>query len=149
MAYQKVAIGTVVAIAITGMFLTLTTVGLLSVNQSITSQGNVSTVNVGVYSDSGCTQTLTSINWGNVSPGASTTKTAYVKNTGNVPITLTMTKTGWNPASANGPLTITWDRENLVLNANQVTTATLTLSVSSSVSGITSFSVNVTITGTG
>jgi hypothetical protein len=36
-----------------------------------------------------------------------------------------------------------------VLTASQVATATLTLGVSSSISGITAFSVNIVITGTG
>jgi hypothetical protein len=137
------------AIAVLGIALTLTTAGLLSVNQLVSSSGTITTVNVGVYSDSACTQNLTSINWGTVSPGGSVTKTIYVKNTGSVQITLGMTKTSWNPTSANGPITLTWNKEGTKLNAGSVATATLTLSVSSSISGITTFSVNIVIAGSG
>jgi hypothetical protein len=137
------------AIAVLGIALTLTTAGLLSVSQLVSSSGTITAVNVGVYSDSACTQNLTSINWGTVSPGGSVTRTIYVKNTGSVQITLSMTKTSWNPASANGPITITWNKESTKLNANATTTATLTLSVSSSISGITTFSVNIVIAGSG
>ncbi|MCW4044355.1 MAG: hypothetical protein NWE94_02410 [Candidatus Bathyarchaeota archaeon] len=132
-----------------GLILTVTTAGLLSVSQTVSSTGTVTAVNVGVYSDSQCTQTLTNINWGTISPGNSVTYTIYVKNTGNTPITLSMTKTGWNPANADGPITVTWNKEGTSLSAGQSTAATLTLTVSSGISGITTFSVNIVITGTG
>jgi hypothetical protein len=149
MAMRKISTGAILAIVMVGVILTLTTAGLLSVNQTVPSTGTVTSVNVGVYSDSACTLTLTSIDWGTISPGTSVTRTIYVKNTGNTQITLSMTKTNWNPTGANGPITITWDKESTTLAANAVATATLTLSVSSSISGITAFSVNIVITGTG
>src|SRR3990170_3844661 len=150
MEIQKPSIGAIIAIvAIAGLFLTLTTAGVLSINQSIPTSGTVSTVNVDVYSNSACTQQLTSISWGSVAPGASAARTVYVKNTGTNQITLTMTRTNWNPASANGPISVTWDKESTTLTANQIATATLTLSVSSSISGITTYSVDIVITGTG
>ena len=149
MAIKKLSTVAMIAIAIIGMFFTLTTAGLLSVNQSVPSSGTVTTVNVGVYLDSACTQTLTVIDWGTLSPGSSVTRTIYVKNTGSTTITLSMTKTDWNPTSANGPISLNWNRENTMLTTNAVTTATLTLSVSSSISGIATFSVNIVITGTG
>ena len=150
MEIQRLSPGAIIAIvAIAGLFLTLTTAGLLSVNQSVPTSGTVSTVNVGVYSDSACTQQLTSISWGSVAPGATAATTVYVKNTGTNQITLTMTRANWTPASANGPIAVTWDKESTTLTSNQIATATLTLSVSSSISGITTFSVDIVITGTG
>lgn len=170
MAMRKISTGTIMAIAMLGLVLTFTTAGVLSVNQTIPATGNIivqtpaptsppsspsaspsppPTVSLGVYSDSACTQNLTSIDWGTLSPGGSVTRTIYVKNTGNTQITLSMTPANWNPASANGPITLTWNREGTTLSAGQSTSATLTLSVSSSISGITSFSVNIVISGTG
>ena len=108
-----------IAIIATGLILTMTTVGLLSANQTVQSVGEVTSVNVGVYADSGCTQNLTSINWGTLSPNSSATRTIYVKNTGNTPITLSMTKTNWNPANAEGPITLTWNREGTILTAGK------------------------------
>jgi hypothetical protein len=148
-AMLRISTGAVIGIAVLGIALTLTTAGLLSVTQLVSSSGTITTVNVGVYSDSACTKPLTSIDWGAISPGGSVTRTIYVKNTGSVQITLSMTKTNWNPTSANGPITITWNKEGTTLTANAVATATLTLSVSSSISGITTFSVNIVIAGTG
>jgi hypothetical protein len=148
-AMLRISTGAVIAIAVLGIALTLTTAGLLSVTQLVSSSGTITTVNVGVYSDSACTQNLTSINWGTVSPGGSVTKTIYVKNTGSVQITLSMTETNWSPTSANGPITITWNKEGTTLTAGATATATLTLSVSSGISGITTFSVNIVIAGSG
>lgn len=149
MAMQKISTGAIIAIVLVGLILTVSTAGLLSVSQSISSSGTVTAVNVGVFSDSYCTQTLTSIDWGTISPGNSVTKTVYVKNTGNAQITLSMTKASWNPAGANGPVTVTWNREGTVLNSEASIAAILTLSVSSGISGISTFSVNIVVTGTG
>ena len=149
MAIQKISTGAIIAIAMIGLVLTVTTAGLLSVSQSVSSSGTVTTINVGVYSDSACTIPLTTINWGSISPGGSVTSTVYVKNTGNSQITLSMTKNSWTPTSADGPITLTWNRESTTLGAGLYTTAVLTLSVSSGISGISTFSVNIVITGTG
>ena len=148
---RKISTGTIIAIATTGLFLTLLTSGLLLSNQTVPSNGTVvSTVNVGVYNDQACTQNCTSINWGTLVPGSSTIKTVYVKNTGTLPVTLNMATAGWNPSNANGPITLSWNRGGVVLNATQSISATLTLTVSPSIdSSITTFSFNITITGTG
>jgi hypothetical protein len=149
MAIQKISTGAIIAIVMVGIVLTVTTAGLISVSQSVSSSGSVTAINVGVYSDSSCTQNLTTIDWGTVAPGNSVTKTVYVKNTGNSDITLSMTKNGWNPTSANGPITVTWNKEGTTLSAGASAAAIITLSVSSGISGITTFSVNIVITGTG
>jgi hypothetical protein len=151
MEMRKISTGTIIAIAATGLFLTLLTSGLLLSSQTVPSSGTVlSTVNVGVYNDQACTQNCTSINWATLSPGSATTKTVYVNNTGTLPVTLNMATSGWNPSSANGPITLGWNREGATLNASQSINATLTLTVLPSInSSITTFSFNITITGTG
>ena len=118
-------------------------------SQSIPTSGTVIGIGVGVYADSGGAQNLTSISWGSVYPGESVNRTVYVKNTGNAAITLSMATSGWSPAAANGSINITWDREGVSLNAGQAVAATLTLLTSPGISGITDFSVNIIITGSG
>lgn len=146
---KKTAIGfAIAAIAIAGLFLTIATSGLIVSSQTVQNSGVVASANVGLYSDYSCTQSVSSISWGTVSPGNSITRTVYVKNIGNVPLTVSMTKTNWSPTSANGPVTLTWDRENSVLTANQVVATTLTLGISSNANGITTFSFDIVITGT-
>jgi hypothetical protein len=148
MSLQKIAAAALVSIAVTLAVLTATTAGLLSVNRTVTSTGAVTAINVGVYSNSACTNQLTSIDWGTVSPGNSASKIIYLKNTGNAEITLSMDTANWNPSNADGPITLTWNRESATLTPNQVTTATITLSISESITGITNYSVDIVITGT-
>ena len=140
----------VVAACLVGMVVgSAVTFAVLNVQRAITSTGLVVAVNVGVYSDSACTLNLTSIDWGSVYPGGSVPRMIYVKNTGNAPITLSMTTASWNPGIAAGQITVAWDKENAVLNAGQSTSATLTLNVSQNVSGVTSFSMNIIVSGSG
>ena len=144
---QKLPTGAIIALAATGIFLTLVTAGLIS-TQTVQSNGTISAVNVGVYSNSSCTQSLTSINWGTLSATNSTARTIYIKNTGNVPVTLTLTTGNWVPTTADSVLTLTWNRQNSVLTAGQSISATLTLTVASSTGSLTDFSFDIIITGT-
>lgn len=146
---KRVAIFVVSACLIGMVVGSAVTLAVLNAQRAIPSSGLVVAVNVGVYSDSGCDQNLTSIDWGSVYPGGSVSRTIYVKNTGNAPITLSMTTTAWNPTVAAGQINVTWDKENAVLNAGQSTSATLSLSVSQNVSGVTSFSMNIIVSGSG
>jgi len=146
MAMQKVTMGTVLAIAIVGMV--VTALGALVATRTISNSGSVTAVGVGVYSDNACTTALSAISWGTLNPGDVKTYTVYVRNEGTVSVMLNMTVSNWNPSSASSYITLTWNKEKSTLTAGQVVPAVLTLSVSSSVSGVTSFSFDITITGT-
>lgn len=148
MAMRKVSTGAMVAIAVTGLFLTMVTAGVLVSSQTVPSVGTITAVNVGVYTESGCTQNCTNIDWGTLAPGNSTTRTVYVKNTGSVPVTLSMATGNWIPSNANIYLTLAWNRPNYVLAAGSSVSATLTLTASASAGSITAFSFNIVITGT-
>jgi hypothetical protein len=144
----KLSTGATIAIAVTGLFLTMITAGALVSSQTVPSGGTITAVNVGVYSNSACTNNCTSIDWGTLSPGGSTTRTIYVKNTGTVPVTLSMATTNWSPSNANNYLTLTWNRANYALAAGNSVSATLTLTVSASAGSITDFDFDIVITGT-
>jgi len=146
MSTQKIAIGAVVAVA--AMLMMTSALALLQSSRTFTSTGVITSVNVGVYQDVGCTQVLSSIDWGTLDPGATSNKTIYVKNSGNTQVSLNMTVSAWSPSNASNYITVTWNREGTVLNAGSSVTTLLTLSVSSSITGITNFSFNVTIVGT-
>jgi hypothetical protein len=158
MAMQRATIGAVLAIAVMGVV--ASALGVLVANRTIPNTGNIrvvtppppppppQTVQLGIYSDSGCTTVLSSIPWGTLDPGGSTSATAYLKNEGNVQVMLSMTYGNWTPSSASSYFTLSWDRQSYVLSVGSVVQATLTLSVSSSISGITTFSFDITITAT-
>ncbi len=138
----------IIALTITALALTLTTAAILSSNQTVPLNGTINAVNLGVYSDSDCTQTVTALTVGTLNPGATATQTVYIKNTGNVPETLTMTTGNWSPSNANTYLTLSWNRQNTVLPAGASTQATLTLTAAANTGTLTSFSCDVTLTGT-
>lgn len=146
MAMQKATIGTLMVVAV--MSVVLSAFGALVATQRITNTGNITAIGVGVYSDSACTNVLSSIGWGTLNPGTATNYTLYVKNNGNIPVTLTMTTGNWTPASASSNITLAWNRQNYALSSGAVVQAVLTLTVASGISGITDFSFDITITGT-
>jgi len=121
----------------------------LTTSRTVGSSGTVKAINVEVYWDIDCTQVVSDIDWGILEPGDNATKTVYVKNTGNAALTLSMTYSGWDPTEAGGYITLSWDKESSTVDPDGVTGAILTLSVSDSISGITTFSFNITIEGTG
>jgi len=146
MAMQKISMGAVLAIAILGTVATV--FGAFVATRTISNVGSMKAIGVGVYWDSGCTNAVSSIDWGSLEPGVTKNFTIYVRNEGNVQLKLSMTTSNWNPASASSYMTLSWNRENYVLAAGSVVSAVLTLSVSSSISEITSFSFDIIIAGT-
>jgi hypothetical protein len=138
------------ALILVSLLFATTAYGALTSNKVVASSGRILSANVGVYSDSGCTQAASSINWGNLAPGNNATFPLWIKNSGSSNLTLTMATTGWSPSNATQGITVNWDRQNTVLGSNQTVSATLTLIVSPSVDiSISTFSFNTTITGTG
>jgi len=122
--------------------------GLLTAVFPIGNTGVIASANLKVYWESGCTNEVTSVNWGTLSPGDVESVTLYVKNTGSVDLTLSKSTDDWSPASAETYLTLTWSYAGEQIEPNGVLSATLTLTVSESITGISSFSFNIYITGT-
>jgi len=149
MASYKVQKILTIVLIVFAFSLAASTLAVITVNQNIGSAGTVSTSpNIGVYSNSACTSNLTSIPWGSLASGGSTTQTIYVKNTGTGTLTLGLSATNWSPAQASTYITVSWDKQGTQLTAGQSIQATVTLTVSSNITGITNFSNTISITGT-
>ena len=123
--------------------------GILTTSRTLSSSGSVKAINVEVYWDLACTQVVNSVDWGIPEPGDVVSRTVYVKNTGSAQMTLALFDSGWNPAEAANYITLSWDREGALIDAGGVVEAVLTLTVSGSITGITDFSFNIGIEGTG
>jgi hypothetical protein len=140
----------IIALTVAALTLTVTTLAAITITKDVPSSGSITTSpNLGVYSNSACTNTLNTITWGSVTAGGSATQTVYVKNTGTGTITLSLATSAWAPSGANTYITVSWDKQGATLTAGQSTAAILTLTVSSSITGISSFNNTITISGTG
>lgn len=150
MAMQRRTVEVVLALAVASIV--VGALAALVAVQTVPNSGNinvVASVGIGVYSNSNCTTVLSSISWGNLTPGGSAAQTIYVQNQGNTNVTLTMTAGTWNPASVSSYLTLSWNiATNYVLAPSLSVPAVLNLTVSSSVSSSTSFSFDMNITAT-
>jgi len=122
---------------------------LTSVSVYLSSVGTVKAVGVGVYWDSGCSQSVSVIDWGLADPGSVKNVTVYIRNEGNAPIMLSLQTANWNPANASDYISLSWDYGGQAIDPNGVVQVRLVLSVSSSIQGITSFSFDIVIAGSG
>jgi archaellum component FlaG (FlaF/FlaG flagellin family) len=149
MAIAKASKYLVIVLTVAAFALATLTLAAITVSQNVSSSGVVTSPNIGLYSDSSCTTNMTSINWGSIAAGGIATQTVYVKNTGTGSMTLSLAVSNWSPSGASTYITISWNQPGTQLSAGQSVAATLTLTVSSSITGITSFSNTITISGTG
>ena len=142
----KIAIATLLLIGCALSLSMLTQVmSSIQANTKISNQGALKTVGVGVYWDSGLTNKVSSIDWGILEPGLNVNKTVYIRNEGNAAAKLSMTTSNWSPTNASNYLTLTWNYGDQTLTVNEAVQVKFTLSASSSVTGITNFSFDITI----
>jgi hypothetical protein len=126
-----------------------TTLSLVQTSRTVASMGSVKGIGVGIYWNSACTNRTSSINWGLLEPGSNRSVIVYVRNEGNTASTLSKAAQNWNPTTAPSYMTLNWNYSGQTLSVNQVLPIKLTLVVLPSVTGISSFSFDITITATG
>ena len=147
MAYPSRNKQTAILIAVIAIALILGVIALNSV--VLQNVGNVKAINVEVYWDSDCTNEVSLIDWGIMEPGTTENVTVYIMNTGNSDVMLSTDTINWSPSSASNYITLSWDYEGQSIGSSQVIQTTLTLSISPNIQGITSFSFDIVITGSG
>ncbi len=104
-------------------------------------------IEIDVFSDSGCTQSISSIQWGSVQAGGSVSRVVYVKNSGDYGVVLSLGTSNWSPTVAEDYMSLSWDYSGSELSAGAVVRVVIRLSVASNVSGVSSFSFDVVIVG--
>lgn len=142
---RTIIIVTLVLITVMGIGVS----GLLTTTKILDSSGSIMAINIEAFSDQACTQPISSLDWGVPEPGNNIDLIVYLKNTGNADMTLNMYVSNWSPSGSSSYLSLNWDRENTVISSNEVIEATITLSIDSGITGITDFSFQITIEGTG
>jgi hypothetical protein len=99
----------------------------------------------------------TYIDWGELSPGASSRASFYVQSTSNVDAELGLNITGWTPAGIEAYINISWKQNGTQLSPQQELLVTLNLDVSSSgefiryivENNVTAFGFDITIYASG
>lgn len=134
-----------VAIILVGVMLAIASAYGAITSLTVPTTGHISMINL--YSDSACTQQVTSIGWGNLLPDSSLQKVLYLKNWGATSVGINLTVGNWLPPEAPSYIQITWDRENEVLTAGMALMATFTITVFPNVttSSIGDFSNDLTV----
>lgn len=103
---------------------------------------------VGVYWDRNCSNVVSSIPWGTLTPGSVKDITVYIQNKEDIPIYLNMSLMNWNPPEASKYLNLGWNcTEGRRLDNGETIQVRLTLSVSRYIRGISSFSFDILIDG--
>jgi hypothetical protein len=130
-------------------FIVSIAVSATQTSTTLSSVGTLKAIGVGVYWDSSLTNRTTAINWGTLDPGAQRSFTVYIRNEGNSAITLTQSTSNWNPSAASNYLSLTWNYNGQTINAGTSVQVTLTLTVSASITGVSNFTFDITIVGSG
>jgi hypothetical protein len=102
----------------------------------------------GVYWNSNCTSRVTSINWGNMTPGQEKTTLFYIRNEASSPMFLAGIDKNWNPTTAQSYIHFTFDSDDQKIQAGQTKKVTCTLTVSVEITNISNYSFDILLLGT-
>ena len=138
----------VIAIAVLGCLI-ISVASAVYYSITVKSHGKIKGVGVGIYADENATIVVSEINWGMLEPGESKNVTVYVKNEGNVQVTLALTVESWVPSNAEDFITLSWNYDGTTFDVEEIRRLTLTLTVDSSITGITEFSFDIVISAEG
>jgi hypothetical protein len=117
--------------------------------ETISNVGSLKTIGIGAYWDENLTNRVNQINWGLLEPGGQKSFSIYLHNEGNSAVTLIRSLSNWNPSAATTYLTLNWNYNGQTIEAGKNLQVTLTLSVNTDIIGITNFSFDITVVGTG
>lgn len=98
---------------------------------------------IGVYWDSGCSDVVTSLDWGVMTLGEARNVVVYVRNEGDYTTNLVITQRNLNPQNASNYVNFSWNPRVWALQKQEVANVTLTLRVSQSATGIGELSFEV------
>jgi uncharacterized membrane protein len=142
-------ISVIVLILLSG-FMLAQVMSAIQISSTISNVGTLKlSADIGVYWDASFTNRTTAINWGILDPGTTKSFSIYIHNEGNYALTLSMSAANWNPSTASNYLTMNWNYNGQTVNPNEYVRVTLTLTVSASITGISNFSFDINLVGTG
>jgi hypothetical protein len=100
-------------------------------------------IEVDVYSDKGCNQALSHINWGEIVVGGSVYRTVYIKNSGDTATVLNFVTKNFSPVEIEEHMYLYWDYDGSSLEAGQVKKILLTLTVDNQITDLGGFNFDI------
>lgn len=88
---------------------------------------------------------ISSIDWGSINAGNSTSYTAYIYNEGNLDFILTMEISNWDPVEMSNDITVGWDYMNQVIKPNETIKVVFTLTISPDIDEIRPFTFDIIV----
>jgi hypothetical protein len=134
---------------ILGVASTLITQALMQSTWHIENRAVLKVVGVDVYQDSALTIPVVSIDWGILEPGENKNYSCYIVNRSNVPVVLSLATENWQPTNASQFITLTWNYDGEPISVGGFAPVILSLHVDLLTMGITAFSFDITIIGSG
>jgi hypothetical protein len=132
--------------------ITVVVLGAIIVNLgsiiAVAHAGSVEGLGVGIYWDQACTNETVSLDWGHVAAGSSISLTVYVKNEGDSAVSLWLSTSNWNPTTSSSHMSLNWNYSGQILNTGQIIPLNLNLTVDPTITGITNFTFDTTMTTT-
>jgi len=139
----------IVTLTLLSGFMFVEVMSAVQTSLTIANSGTISTVGVGVYFNSACTDRTSSIDWGILAPGGQKSVSVYICNEGSTAVTLAQSTSNWNPSTASSYLSLSWSYNGQTINPGGSLQVTLTLNVSPSVNGVAGYSFDIVIVGSG
>jgi len=147
--FVKATIAVVALILLSG-FMLAQVMSAIQISRTISNVGTLKlSVDIGVYWDASFTNRTTAINWGTLDPGTTKSFSIYIRNEGNSALTLSMSTSNWSPSTASNYITLNWNYNGQTVNPNGYVGVTFTLTVSNSIAGVSSFSFDISLVGSG
>lgn len=149
--WLKLAPAIIAVLLIAGILSSLLVASVRSLYQTsstISSVGTFKAIGIGVYWDKDSTRQVTALEWGYLAPGSKKSFTIYISNEGALPLTLSISLSNWSPPQASNYMTLTWNYNSQILNAATTIPVTITLTVSSGITGVNNFNFDITAEGT-
>jgi hypothetical protein len=104
-------------------------------------------VEIDVYEDLACTTVQSSIEWGEIEAGDSSSVTIYIKNNGDIDILLGLDSENWTPTNINDYTTLSWDYNGTALTPGEIRGVTLTLYIDPDCPPMNNFGFDIVIIG--
>jgi len=101
-----------------------------------------------VSSDPTGLKEITSINWGQLSPGETKVMDIYLTNKGNAPITFTISASNWSPANGYESIEFTYTISASPLGVGRFRKVPFSIHILPSITGIVDFSFDILVVGT-